>query len=289
MSTDYERITRAIHFVRERKAAPSLEEVGRAIDLSPHHAQRLFRRWAGVSPARFHQHLVALEAGEQLARGASNLEASEAVGLSGSGRLHDLWLSFEGMSPGEWKRQARGLRITWGLSDSPFGPCFVASTDRGICAVEFQAVNPADRWPQAELVHDDRLATELVDQLGQSTRSERSLLAIGTPFQLQVWRALLELPLGSAASYRDVASAIGKPSAVRAVASAIGANPLAWLIPCHRVIRATGELGEYRYGSDRKRALLLNEACRPRTATYPRRDSRGAKGHPDRAGARSAQ
>jgi AraC family transcriptional regulator, regulatory protein of adaptative response / methylated-DNA-[protein]-cysteine methyltransferase len=268
---DYDRIARAIGYLRRHTAEqPDLAAAARHANLSEHHFQRLFTRWAGVSPKRFVQYLTVEHAKSRLGSG-SVLELAGAVGLSGPGRLHDLFVTLEAMSPGEFRAGGAGLAIRYGVHESPFGPAVVAATARGICGLHFVdrkgdgAEQLRAHWPAAELRQDAAGTAAIAERVFQPLSSPAgrplALLVKGTNFQIKVWRALLELPLGSIASYRHIAARIGAPGSARAVGGAIGANPIAWLIPCHRVIRETGLLGGYRWGTDRKASMLGWEAA----------------------------
>ena len=272
-SRDYERIARAIEYLRRQAAQqPDLAAVARHLHLSEHHFQRLFTRWAGVSPKRFLQSLTVESAKSRLASSASVLDLAGSVGLSGPGRLHDLFVTLEAMSPGEYKAGGRGLAIGYGVHDSPFGPAVIAVTRRGVCALHFldggkdpEALLRGE-WPRASL-REDRAGTALLAgrifaPLAARRGKPLALLVGGSNFQVKVWRALLELPFGAVSSYGGIARRIGEPAAARAAGSAIGANPIAWLIPCHRVIRESGELARYRWGARRKAAMLAWEAAR---------------------------
>ncbi len=270
-ATDYEKIAAAIRYIRsEAQFQPQLDQIARQVNLSPYHFQRLFQRFAGISPKRFLQFLTSAHAKAQLARPASLLETSWEVGLSGSGRLHDLFVSVDAVTPGEYKSGGAGLTINWGVHPSPFGDCLIGVTTRGICALHFIEYNQPlalERlqrdWPSAELHHDDGLTAMTVREVFSLLDGEQHqplpLLLKGTNLQLQVWQALLKIPSGRVASYGQIAAAIGSPNASRAVGSVIGANPIAWLIPCHRVLRSDGGLGGYRWGEERKLAILGRE------------------------------
>jgi len=272
--TDYDRIAGAIDYiVSNADAQPGLNDIAAQANLSPYHFQRLFARWVGLTPKRFLQ-VITVERAKQLLAQSSLplLAASESLGLSSTSRLHDHFVKLEAVTPGEFKRAGAGLTIQHGLAESPFGQAFVASTTRGICALAFvegksagAALSKVVRdWPKAEFVEDQRAATKVTSQIfdRQAEKlSSISVLARGTNFQIAVWRALLAIPEGCLASYGDVARAVGKPRAVRAVGSAVGANPCAYLIPCHRVIRGNGEMGGYRWGLTRKRAINAWEAA----------------------------
>lgn len=275
MTSDYQRIERAIKYLRENAVAqPGLQELADACGLSPYHFQRLFRRWAGVSPKQFLQYLTVQHARQLMTESASTLEAAFEVGLSGPGRLHDHFVTIEAVTPGDVKRLGRGLTIQYGVSESPFGRIFVALTQRGVCALEFIDEAPPDnslnrlreRWPNAILQHDETYVTKRLENLFNDSGRKQQIrvLVQGTNFQIQVWQALLNIPPGHVCAYGQLAAYIGKPEATRAVASAIGANAVAYLIPCHRVLRAGGELGGYRWGLTRKQALLGREYVRAR-------------------------
>ncbi len=272
MPTDYERVADAIRFLTDNAAAqPPLGTVAAASGLSPGHFQRVFRRWAGVSPKRFLQYLTVEHAKACLDASSSVLDAALAAGLSGPGRLHDHFVALEAATPGDYRRRGAGMEIVYGWSESPFGGCFVARTDRGICGLGFVTVDGIDAelsrlrraWAAARLVRDDGSAAVTVAQLFERAYADAplSLLVSGTNFQVQVWRALLRVPPGQVVTYGALAAAIGRPGASRATGAAVGANPIGWLIPCHRVIRASGEIGGYRWGPVRKRAMLGFEAA----------------------------
>ncbi|WP_321394260.1 methylated-DNA--[protein]-cysteine S-methyltransferase [uncultured Desulfuromusa sp.] len=274
MPDDYQRIAQAIHFLREAAPEqPSLDRIAAQLGLSPYHFQRLFRRFAGVSPKRFLQHLTTEHAKQLLQQSTSILDTSFHVGLSGPGRLHDLLVNVEAVTPGEYKSGGVDLHIDYAVHPTPFGQCFIAITERGICRLEF-IDSPADQsavqrlqksWPKA-LLKEDRVKTEAVIQQvfnrDQSPDNKPLLLLLqGTNFQLKVWQALLKIPPGCITSYGYLAEKLGQPSAGRAVGTAIGNNPISYLIPCHRVLRGDGGIGGYRWGIDRKLAILAKEFC----------------------------
>ena len=272
--TDYDRIAGAIDYiVANADAQPGLDEIAAEANLSPYHFQRLFARWVGLTPKRFLQVITVERAKRLLAQSALPLlDASETLGLSSTSRLHDHFVKLEGVTPGEFKAAGAGLTIRYGRTASPFGQTFVASTTRGICALAFVDDEPegaalgdvARDWPNADLVEDEHEAAEIISQVfdrKEANSAPMSVLVRGTNFQIAVWRALLAIPEGCLASYGDVARALGRPRAVRAVGSAVGANPCAFLIPCHRVIRGNGEIGGYRWGLTRKRAINAWEAA----------------------------
>lgn len=268
-ASDYQRIERAIEFLSSHyREQPSLARVARASGLSEFHFQRLFRRWAGVSPKRFVQYLTAAHARTLLQQSSNVLDAAHGAGLSGGGRLHDLMVSIHAATPGEIRSGGRGLVIRYGTHATPFGDCFCAVTDKGVCALEFVATGdkPLARlraeWPHARLQHAPKVTAKVAARLGQRrAKAPLSVFVKGTNFQVRVWEALLHIAPGVLAAYDDIARAIGKPAAVRAVASAVARNPVALLIPCHRVIRKSGVLGGYRWGAMRKKALIGWEAA----------------------------
>lgn len=274
-TTDYERVARAIAYLyRHAGMQPDLAAIARHVHLSEFHFQRLFLRWAGVSPKRFLQHLTLERAKARIACFGSVMEASADVGLSGPGRLHDLFVTLEAMSPGEYKSGGAGLEIAFGIHESPFGPVLIASTARGICALRFleragkRAAEDVLRseWPEARLEIDRtqvrELGARIFAPLSSPSEKPLALLVKGTNFQMQVWRALLRLPVGALATYGAIAARLRRPGGARAVGTAVAANPIAYLIPCHRVIRESGHLGGYRWGETRKAAILGWEAAR---------------------------
>jgi len=274
MTTDYQRVAQAIQYLEQNyQTQPSLDELAAQLALSPFHLQRLFTQWAGVSPKRFVQYLTAEHAKHLLAHAHSVLDAAYETGLSSPGRLHDLMIATEAVTPGEFKQRGAGLQIAYGRHETPFGDCLLAATTRGICQLLFlteggwtQAVTELrDQWREADLVEDTTQTQPYIDQIfpvnGQQGQRAVTLLLKGTNFQLKVWNALLQIPQGVAWSYEDVAQAIGQPTAARAVGGAVGANPIGYLIPCHRVIRKSGVIQEYRWGPTRKKAILAWESA----------------------------
>lgn len=267
-SEDYTRIEQAIHYLQENyQRQPELEEVASALGLSEYHFQRLFTRWAGISPKRFVQFLTK-ENAKTLLQHASVLEAAYASGLSGPGRLHDLLIHTEGVSPGEYKSQGAGLTIQYGIHPTPFGQALIGLTARGICHLSFIQGDPQEalaalrqQWPQADLLPDQAATEKPIPFIftENSAPANLSLHLNGTNFQLKVWEALLRIPAGQITSYEEIALAIGHPRSMRAVGNAVGQNPIAYLIPCHRVLRKTGTFGNYRWGVARKQALLAWE------------------------------
>ncbi len=269
LSEDYLRIEQAIAYLEDHfKDQPSLEEVAANIGLSEFHFQRLFTRWAGVSPKRFLQFLTKEGAKELLNKSENLLDTTHQVGLSSLGRLHDLFVTTEAVSPGEYKSRGEGVTIRYGLHASPFGKCLIAVTDRGICHLGFveksegTAIdNLVAEWKNASMVEDKISTASLVETIFDAkARGKLNIHLRGTNFQLKVWEALLKIPSGTVTTYEGLAERIGQPTASRAVGTAVGHNPIAVLIPCHRVIRKVGEFGNYRYGAPRKKALLVYEA-----------------------------
>jgi AraC family transcriptional regulator of adaptative response/methylated-DNA-[protein]-cysteine methyltransferase len=273
LSQQYQLIERAIQYIEANaRRQPELDEIASAVGLSEYHFQRLFTRWAGISPKRFMQFLTKEHAKELLARSENLLETTHQVGLSSLGRLHDLFINTEAMTPGEFKSQGAGLTIRYGLHHTPFGRCLIATTERGICHLGFVQTsegnaidNLVSNWKQAKMVEDYKSTAPLVARVfpdASVSLNENLSLSLhlrGTNFQIKVWEALLNVPTGAATTYEQIAAKIGSPNAVRAVGTAVGHNPIAVLIPCHRVIRKSGEFGNYRYGAARKVALLARE------------------------------
>ncbi len=264
MPSHYQRVAEAIATLAEAPAeAPPLADLASAANLSPAHFQRLFTRHVGVSPKRFTQSLLLTGAEAQLASGSDVLSAATQSGLSGPGRLHDLTVSLRAMTPGELRRGGEGLTIDWTSGDTLLGPALVATTNRGVCALRFDEGPEwlARRFPRATLRHDPEAGADALAVLRNATSEPRPLAlhVRGTPFQVQVWRALLHVPTGERTSYGALANDLGRPTAARAIGNAVGANPVAVLIPCHRVLRKEGALGGYRWGLPRKRALLAME------------------------------
>ncbi len=271
---EYRRIEQAIAYLEEHALEqPSLDEVAEHIGLSSYHFQRLFKSWAGVSPKRFLQYLTVESAKKLLRDSVSVLDAALEVGLSGPGRLHDLFVSVEAMTPGEFKAQGKDLAIKYGFYTTPFGECLLAVTVRGICHLAF--VDPDTRslaleefraiWQGSILVEDQSAGRKIIQQIFAQTREQEQtplkVLLKGTNFQIKVWEALLKIPEGSVVSYASLAKAVGRPKAHRAVGTAAGHNPIAYLIPCHRVLKANGDIGGYHWGTVRKRAILAREAA----------------------------
>jgi len=268
---DYQRIAAAIEYLSQhRQQQPALQELAAVIGLSPFHCQRLFQRWAGISPKKFLQYLTVEHAKTLLVQSHSVLDTALETGLSGPSRLHDHFITLEAMTPGEYKAGGQGLTIRYGVHTSPFGAMLLAQSERGVCALRFLDSNDVDSvlnelaadWPQAVFKSDQSGTAVAAAQVFSASQPDRSLpvLVRGTQFQVSVWKALLRIPPGEARSYSAIAQGIGRPKAVRAVGSAVGANPIAFLIPCHRVLRSSGALGGYRWGETRKRALIAWES-----------------------------
>lgn len=270
--TDYQRIEQAILYLKDNfKRQPSLEEVAHQVYVSPFHFQRMFKEWAGVSPKKFLQFISVEHAKALLKQQRPLADVSFETGLSGTSRLHDLFLSIEGMTPGEYKNGGGMLTIHYSFAESPFGDIIIATTDKGVCHLSFTA-NEAmgiaalkENFPNARLIQKTDFIQQ--DALHFFTGDWNDLKKVklhlkGTPFQLKVWESLLRIPFGHLSTYAGVAAGISNSKASRAVGSAIGSNPVAYLIPCHRVIRSTGVIGEYHWGSPRKTAILGWEASK---------------------------
>lgn len=270
--TNYNRIAEAIGYIQENfKSQPGLEEVAEKIHVSPFHFQRLFTEWAGVSPKKFLQYITVEHAKKMLKNNKATLfDAAFETGLSGTGRLHDLFINIEGMSPGEYKNGGENLIINYSFAESPFGNILVASTSKGICHIAF-----ADDQEQALQVLEEMFPNasyrQMVDLAQQNVLyifthdwtqlNQIKLHLKGTAFQLKVWETLLKIPMGQLTTYGNIAKTIQQPNASRAVGTAIGDNPVAFLIPCHRVIQSSGVFGQYHWGSVRKTAMIGWEAA----------------------------
>ena len=273
---NYQRIAEAIAYIRDHfREQPSLEEVAARVHLSPFHFQRLFSEWAGTTPKKFLQ-FISLEHAKQLLteQKATLFDTAFDTGLSGTGRLHDLFISMEGMTPAEYKNGGSNLTVRYSFAETPFGRLIVASTDKGICYMAFdkddeEALNNLRlRFPNALFTQQQDRMQQNALSIFQNDRSrlpEIKLHLKGTPFQMKVWEALLTIPMGSLSTYGQIAAQAGNPGASRAVGTAIGSNPVAYLIPCHRVIQSTGQIGGYRWGSTRKSAMIGWECVRRET------------------------
>lgn len=275
---DYSRVAEAIRFLQaQRMQQPGLEDLAAHLDLSVAHVQKLFSRWAGLSPKRFLQFLNVEYAKRCMQESGDLLSVAHDAGLSGSGRLHDLFVNMEAMSPGEFKCAAAGITIRYGIQTTPFGNALIANTSRGICHLAFsQSAQPQTalaelqaRWPAARFEHHPRESAALLESIFDTGRQRRerplSLWVSGTNFQIQVWRALLGIPFSYLLSYRQVAESLGRPRSARAVGNAVAGNPVAYLIPCHRVLQSSGDFGKYRWGEARKAALIAWEAAQAET------------------------
>ena len=266
---DYRRIAHTLEWLSDHfEEQPTLADIAARSGASPYHFQRLFSRWVGLSPKKYVQYLTLERAKASLEASQSVLAAAFASGLSGPGRLHDLFVKVEAVTPGEYKRGGAGLEIRYGVHDSPFGPCLLMQTGRGICGLAFldgddhrpALADMATRWPRARLVEDARAGAGLAARVfAPGAGGALTLDLHGTPFQIQVWEALLRIPPGAVTSYQALAEHMGRPRASRAVGAAAGANPVAYLIPCHRVLRKSGALGGYRWGPGRKLGMLSRE------------------------------
>lgn len=265
-------MTRAIELIDAADGPLSLEALAGQMGMSAAHFQRVFSTWVGVSPKRYQQYLMLGHAKSLLRERFTTLEAAHSTGLSGTGRLHDLFVRWEAMSPGEFATGGAGLEIYWGWFETPFGPALVMGTEKGICGLSLAAgvgeeaamADLLGRWPAAQFTEDPmRLRPWVLAAFQMDGALEQApLYLIGAPFQIKVWEALLRLPEGGVTTYGEIAQAIGNPKAVRAVGTAVGRNPIGYLIPCHRVLRKSGELGGYHWGLSMKRAMLGYEAAR---------------------------
>ena len=275
MPTDYSRVEQAINYLEENfQEQPNLQELADHLNMSSFHFQRVFKRWAGISPKRFLQFLTIEHAKKVLDENRSVLDATYDSGLSSPGRLHDLFVTIDAITPGEYKKKGRGLKITYGIHPAPFGDCLLAVTERGICALNF--INGESRqdavaalqqqWEGAIFKESNKESKPYLNKIfatnpPDTTPSARLFLK-GSNFQIKVWAALLRIPFGSVCSYGDIAAYLGQPGAARAVGNAVAANPVAYIIPCHRVIRKIGIFGDYRHGFARKKAMIGWEAAR---------------------------
>ena len=275
MNADYDRIEKAIHYLRENfKSQPRLDEVAAHVGLSSSHFQKMFTKWAGVSPKKFLQYISVEYAKGLLKKDRTLFDVSYEAGLSGTGRLHDLFVNIEAMTPGEYKNGGAGLTIRYSFGETPYGKILIASTGKGVCHTSFIECDVpeailAQHFPKAELVRYRNEMHDKVVQFFQSNLQEKNSIQLhlkGTPFQLKVWKALLEIPAGDTQTYGNLAEDIGHPNAYRAVGTAVGQNSIAFIIPCHRVIASTGVIGNYRWGSDRKAAMIGREAAQNKNA-----------------------
>lgn len=269
LARDYARVEQAIEYLEDNYLEqPELDEVAAAVNLSPGHFQRTFSRWAGVSPKRFAQYLTLDHARQLLADSEPVLDAALGSGLSGPSRRHDLFVTYEAMTPGAYRRGGAGVEITWGVQPTPFGLCYAGQTEHGLCALGFLGDKAPEldaairvRWPRAILQRSDDALAPVIEQAFGDSGGRLPVHVVGTNFQLKVWEALLRVPPGAVISYDRLANFMGRPGAARAVAGAVARNPVGWLIPCHRVIQKSGRFSGYAWGPMRKRAMIAREAA----------------------------
>jgi AraC family transcriptional regulator of adaptative response/methylated-DNA-[protein]-cysteine methyltransferase len=271
---DSERIKKAIEFIAEQsKDQPTLDQIAEHVHLSPYHFQRLFMRWAGISPKKFLQYITLENSKKRLVASRNLADVAHEVGLSGTGRLHDLFINIEGMTPDQYKKSGLGITIYYDFFISPFGKyCLAVTQNHKICSLFFtgdeqSAISELQNyWFNSKVIRNKQMLKTLSKNIfGNPSKSALQLFVMGTPFQIKVWEALLKIPSGHIVSYQVVADFMREPKATRAVASAIGKNPVSYLIPCHRVIRKAGNIGEYRWGSLTKTALIGWEASQEST------------------------
>ena len=272
-AVNYKRIEQAISYITENYTEqPSLKEIASSVHLSEFHFQRMFQRWAGITPKKFMQFLTIGYAKKALRESQPLLDVAYDAGYSSASRLYDLFVSFEGVTPGEYKEFGRNLEIRYGYYNSPFGECLIAVTGKGVCWLSFvddrarasELERLAGHWSESKITRDDNAIRTAGNRIFRSggRKSELSCFVKGTRFQIKVWEALLRIPFGALATYQDIAAICGDRNASRAAAAAIGSNPIAYLIPCHRVIRKSGEFADYRWGLCRKSAIIGWEAAR---------------------------
>jgi AraC family transcriptional regulator, regulatory protein of adaptative response / methylated-DNA-[protein]-cysteine methyltransferase len=271
--SDYCRVRQAIQYLTERwNEHPSLDDLSLTLKIGPSQTQKLFKRWCGLSPKEFVQAITLDHAKQLLDGSASVLDTAHEVGLSGSSRLHDLFVTYEAMSPGDYKRRGEGLDIAYGFHPSPFGEALVMATPRGICGLAFVNEDACEeradtlrdmkrRWPKASFHDQPQVTQTMADDIFGRARTANAnkdvrIVLIGSDFEVRVWKTLLKIPIGRAVSYQQIASHLGQPTAARAVGSAVGRNPISFVVPCHRVMRGDGTLGGYHWGLTRKRALI---------------------------------
>ena len=267
---NYQRIEEAIRFMSKNVTEqPDLDAIAKALHLSPFHFQRIFTEWVGISPKKFLQFLTTEYLKTKLNDTRNIIEAANKAGLSSQSRVYDLFVTIEAVTPQEFKTQGAGIQIAYGFHETPLGACILATTERGLCGLSFVQNNDREtaflelknKWQNAQLVENQEYTEGVVQRIFNETATDRkfNLLVKGTNFQLKVWQALLHIPSGNVASYQTIAQSIGNPKALQAVGSAVGANPVGYLIPCHRVIRKEGQIGEYHWGSARKTLILGKE------------------------------
>lgn len=263
---NYQRIESAIKYLAANyRDQPNLDDVAQSVHLSPFHFQRIFTEWAGITPKKFLQYLTTEHLKGKLAETRSILEAADAAGLSSQSRVYDLFVNLEAVTPNEFKTNGLGLKIEYGFHQTPFGECLLAVTERGICGLQFVVDDNREaaldwlkkQWSNAQLQENARRTQQTIQHIFYANEPQRlSVLVKGTNFQVKVWQALLSVPAGEVASYQILAKSINQPKALQAVGSAVGANPIGYLIPCHRVIKNEGLVGEYHWGSAKKRLIL---------------------------------
>lgn len=265
---NYQRIEQAILYLEENfQRQPELDEVAEKVHLSPFHFQRIFTEWAGISPKRFLQFLTVDYLKERLAQSKNLMEAAEHAGLSSQSRVYDLFTTLEAVTPQEYKQHGAGIRVEYGIHETPFGICLIGTTERGICWLSFLQTDEDPRreielmkehWHNSTFHQHQDLTAAFVDRIFYQHKNTQKLHVFvkGTNFQLKVWEALLRIPMGDVTTYQNIAESINSPKAMQAVGSAVGANHIAYLIPCHRVIRKDGILGEYRWSPARKKSMI---------------------------------
>ena len=271
LETDYsyQVLKRVIYEIDEAENALSLSELSTRMGMSRAHFQRLFSKWVGISPKKYQQYLMLRHSKELLKKHQSVLATAQEVGFSSASRLHDLFVGWEAMSPGEFARKGDTIKIEYCWHNSPFGEALVMTTNRGICGIAFSAEigrkktlqDMVNRWPKAHFEAGSDRANQLTKDVFEASKASQ-LHLIGAPFQIKVWEALMQIPSGQVTTYSDIANAIGNPKASRAVGTAIGKNPISWIIPCHRVLSKSGALGGYHWGLHVKRIMLAFEAAR---------------------------
>lgn len=272
---DYKLVEKAMKYIEMNyKVQPSLEEIAESVNLSKYHFQRIFTRWAGISPTKFLQYITINHAKKLLSESRTTLDVTNKIGLSSTSRLYDLFVSFEAITPGEYKKNGKGLEITYGSHYTQFGECLIALTDRGICALNFIDDNKVaaiselkKQWNLSNFIEDNGKAKEVIEEIFNSEPARNDskkykLLLKGTNFQIKVWEALNNISFGSLVSYKDIAVMIGKPTSARAVGNAVAINPIAYVLPCHRVIREIGVINNYRWGNTRKKLIIGWEATK---------------------------
>jgi AraC family transcriptional regulator of adaptative response/methylated-DNA-[protein]-cysteine methyltransferase len=268
---NYRRVEEAILYLTENfKQQPSLYDVAEQAHVSPFHFQKIFTEWAGISPKKFLQYLTVEELKKQLAQTKNLVEAAERVGLSAQSRVYDLFVKLEAVTPQEYKSKGEGIVIEYGIHETIFGECLIAATEKGICALHFIEDNSDQliqdlhaHWENAQIRENSSSTKQFAEQIFSPDKKDPLKLFVkGTPFQIKVWEALLKIPFGGLTSYQNIAQAIENPAAIRAVGTAVGANPIAFLIPCHRAIRQEAIIGQYRWGTIRKKALIGWEKAR---------------------------